>query len=81
MIFRGAEQVLLTPGDFFDGESLLSEAACTRLSDAVNVKLQVCADMLIAVIIDDLEHLFLWSWSMTSTHQRRSVRRRGGRVA
>jgi hypothetical protein len=36
-------QAALTPHDFFDGAArcLLSEAACTRLSDAVNVKVQL----------------------------------------
>jgi hypothetical protein len=39
----GAGQRLpqLTPKDFFDGEPLLSGSACTRLSNVVNVKLQL----------------------------------------
>lgn len=42
----------LTDKDFFDGEPLLSESACTRLSNVVNVKVQL--DTLIGLLeLDD----------------------------
>ena len=48
---RAAPRAALTPQDFFDGEPLLSQSACTRLSNTISVKLQL--DTLVGILEAD----------------------------